>query len=240
MTYLFCILVLVAVIAATWFLGFWNNIIIFVNLLFAAIIASNYFEPVASGFDSLFPTTTYFVDFIAIWMLFIMTYGILRITTDTISRHQMKFHPLLERIGRVASSLVISWVFICFTFFTLQLAPLPVDAIQATPDTKLLVVGPDRMWLSFMHSRSRGALSASIEEWVNPKYDTSTLHPDDQDLNCRVFDSGGEFLIRYHNRRARFATQSTLFVKRSQGESRVKQRKSKGGRGGGRGGRGGR
>ena len=42
---------IILIFLATWFLGFWSNFITLVNTLFAAIFASNFFEPVADMID---------------------------------------------------------------------------------------------------------------------------------------------------------------------------------------------
>ena len=93
-------------------------------------------------------------------------------------------------------------MFIAFTLFSFHMAPLHPDAFQKDVESSTLGFGPDRMWLAFIQSRSRGALSASIEEnLILPKHPKST-HPDDAELDVRVFDPHAQFIDEFHKRRA--------------------------------------
>ncbi|MCP4464490.1 MAG: CvpA family protein, partial [Planctomycetaceae bacterium] len=150
---------IILVLLCTWFMGFWNNVITFVNTIFAACIASNYFEPVADAIDGGTNSSTYLLDFVAIWLLFFLSFVVLRTVTDMLSKHQMNFDKWLEMSGRTVFSLATAWVFVCFMQFSFHTAPFPPGAgnFQARPDSVNFTAAPDRLWLGFMQSRSRGA-----------------------------------------------------------------------------------
>ncbi|MCP4461212.1 MAG: hypothetical protein GY819_00270 [Planctomycetaceae bacterium] len=61
-----------------------------------------------------------------------------------------------------------------------------------------------------MQSRSRGALAAALPNG----YDANQLHPADRDLGAMVFDSKGDFIYKYYNRRLKLSEQETLRVLR--------------------------
>ena len=54
--------------------GLWSNALMFFNVLLAAILATNYFEPVADYFDQMLDAKEhswrYFMDFAALWAVF--------------------------------------------------------------------------------------------------------------------------------------------------------------------------
>jgi hypothetical protein len=214
---LVCLLILAIMIAATWFLGAWNNFLNWVSVLLAGLVATSFYEPVADLLDASYFSYTYMLDFFSLWGLFFLTFGVLRLGTDLLSRYRLKLHAATEIIGRSLFSVWTAWVFLCFALFTLHTAPLPADAFggsfQPTPDSRNFVVGPDRLWLALVHSRSRGALSESISSPWFSEYDLPT-HPDDEGLNVCVFDPQGDFLYKYYARRAEISQLPALRVTR--------------------------
>lgn len=182
---LLCVFLVCAGVA--WYDGFWNATITLVNVLFSAMIATNYFEPLAAWLDSVLPSFTYFMDYIAIWGLFLLTYALLRFTTGKLSERRVKFNMPIEMAGRTIVAVWVSWVMVCFSCATLHVAPLPRTAFRGSFESQpmaanFFATAPDRMWLGFMQSRSRGAFSS----W--------TVHE---------FDKNSEFLFKYAERRYR-------------------------------------
>ena len=199
---------------ALWFLGFWSCALTFVNILLSAMIASNWFEPLADALDGGSSTYTYVLDFSALWLLFFLSFTLLRVATDSLSRMKVEFHPAMDMSMRSVIALASAWVFVCFLQFSFHVAPLPINAFQETPEAANFVGQPDRLWLGFMQSRSQGALAASLTEPLSAEYSKDDLHPDDTGLNSRVFDSTGDFIYKYNNRRETLAGQSKLRVPR--------------------------
>ncbi len=73
------VLVIVALIVSmTWSEGLWSNLLSMLNAFFAAIIATNVFEPAADFMDGQAPSLTYFWDFLMLWLIFGFVFGILR------------------------------------------------------------------------------------------------------------------------------------------------------------------
>lgn len=205
------------VAASLWFSGFWSTLIATVNITLAACFASAFFEPLADqieyGTGSMTPTYTYMIDFVSVWLLFVVAAIFIRGLTDSFSAVRLRFDPVTEMAGRTVMSMIAAWIFICFAHFTLIMAPLPETASRSGS-----MLSPDRIWLGFIQSRSRGALSESKDPGYLQPYETLrgiAEHPDDANLNARVFDPRGLFEQKYLERRARFAQQSTQRVRRN-------------------------
>lgn len=209
MSILYLYLIAALIVGMTWWLGSWNIFINLINFFIAALVASSFFESLAGMLESFDTTYRYFIDFVAIWLLFFITFGLLRLVTDFLTVYQMQMNFWVELPLRTILSLWLAGGFICFTFFTLHLAPLPPENYSSSPQTKLFGFGPDRMWAAFIQSRSRGALSESKNGLFLSEYDLDD-HPDDVGLNCRVFDPFAQFGEKGVERRQQISQNETL------------------------------
>lgn len=183
-------------IAMLWNEGMWNNCITLVNVLFAALVAMNYWEPAADFLNEKMPSYTYVLDFLALWFLFFIAYIVLRGITDAMSKTRVKFAPPVETAGSIVCVLITGWIMVCFTLSSLHTAPLARTAIkgsfQAEPmSNNFLGMAPDRMWLGFVQHRSKNALSNSPPV---------------------VFDERGEYIFKYGGRREKFSQQPNVRV----------------------------
>jgi len=204
------LLVLLATAALVWFQGLWGAALALVNLTIAMLLATNFFEPIASLIDGFDGSFTYLLDFVVLWMVFVFAFAFLRLMTHLMSGTRVKFILPVEMAGRSMLALWCGWLMVCFTAFSLQMAPLnaasPLGAWESPQSGSFLGMAPERMWLGFAHSRSRGALSRGNFSGEN--------HPDDADLNVEAFDPRGEFPIKYHDRRVKYETESEMRVAR--------------------------
>lgn len=191
--------ILFATVAMLWNEGLWSSMLVWFQTLFAALMATNYFEPLARMLDrAMGGSYTYMVDFLALWLIFAVTAGFLRVATALLSRYQVRFRPPVEMGGKICFSLLTGWLFICFTAFTLHTAPLAKhsfgEAFQPTPTSSMMLgLSPDRKWLGFVQSRSRGALS----RWT-----------------VREFDPQSDFIFKYAARREKLESEKGLRVSR--------------------------
>ncbi|MEE2639060.1 MAG: CvpA family protein [Planctomycetota bacterium] len=197
------LLIFLAVGAGCWFAGLWNNLITLVSLIFAGMIATTLFEPLA---DQLEPQVglKYQIDFICLWGIFFVSFGVLRLITELLSSFRVKFNNIVETVGRSLLSFWIAWCFLCFSLFSLHVAPIEpagFGGFQRTPtQNNFMGIGPDRMWLAFVQSRSFGAFAEYKDVGMLPEY-KERLHPDDQNTQSRIFDSTSEFILKYRYRR---------------------------------------
>ena len=206
------LLIFLMCVAALWFQGLWSNVVTLVNLLLAIMLAFNYFEPVAQQLDGLEPSLTYLWDFVALWALFALSFGLLRAVTDMLSRTRVAFDFWVETVGRSITAVWIAWLFIGFICATMHTAPLGPHPLGFQPKPKagnFLGLAPDRHWLGFMQSRSRGALSRG-------ESDRAKLSPLEQDKNAqvRIFDPESRFILKYYQRRVQFAGEPEYRVNR--------------------------
>lgn len=209
MMFLLLLVIFLGTGAAVWFQGLWNAAITLVNMLLAMIVACNYWEPLSTLIEAQGAQPyTYLIDVLVLYLLFAITYGILRACTDAISKRAVKFSLPFEMTGRSLLAIWCGWLMMCFVTFSLQMAPLgSVDPLGAwaTPEAgTFLGMAPDRYWLGFLQSRSRGALSRGNF--------SGTMHPDDAQLNVETFDPNSEFLMKYRHRRVIYSGTESVLV----------------------------
>lgn len=196
------IILFLLVIASTWWFGLWTNFITLVNFFIASLVASSFYEPFATFLAGQMPDYSALADFLALWILFVGVFIVCRTLTDSLAPRQMKFDVVTEMAGRSVLSIWIACVFVAFTTFSFHMAPLHPDAFQADVESSTLGIGPDRMWLAFIQSRSRGALSSSTSSNMLLPSTSKSSHPDDAGMDARVFDPNAKFIDTYHKRRA--------------------------------------
>jgi hypothetical protein len=191
MMFLFLLLVLLGTGAAIWFQGLWSGVVTLVNLILAMVIATSFYEPVVTALEGIgaLASYTYLLDFVVLWIVFAFAFGILRAFTDGLSKSQVSFPTPFEMVGRSVMALFCGWLMVCFVAFSLHFAPLnsptPLGAWTTPAARTLGPVSPDRLWLGFMHSRSKGALGGN------------------------VFDPNADFLLRYRDRRVKYSAEGT-------------------------------
>jgi uncharacterized membrane protein required for colicin V production len=186
--------ILLACVASLFNDGLWSNAIRLVNVILAALLAMNYFEPLAAALDDWQPTYTFVWDFLSLWALFAVFAIILTILTNSLSRVKVKFLKIVDQIGGLVLSLWIGWVMVCFTLTTLHTAPLSHDfaGFAVDKDEKMFLVGPDRLWLAFTQKQSMGMYGHSPAN-APDKY---------------AFDPNAQFMKMYHFRRQKLESKN--------------------------------
>ncbi len=204
----FLLLVILLVVAGLcWISGFWSCVVTLINALLSAMIALNYFEPIAAALTNGNRSYVYIWDVVVFWGLFAFTFGFLRIFTDLLSRQRVKFDIWVEMIGRTITSLWIGYVFVGLFCVSLHIGPLPphpFGSFQKEPySANFFGLSPGRQWFAFMQSRSLGALSqgSKLERSRYP-----------EDKGKRVFDPHSEYILKYYHRRVRLQGESNLRV----------------------------
>lgn len=176
--------------------GMWGNAILLIIVVTAALLAVNYFEPVANKLEVYAGKSyTYLFDFLAMWMVFAIAAGILRAFTEKLSTVKVKFRKPFDQIGGIFLGAWVGWVMVCFTLMSLHTAPLARNflqgAFQPEPQSRMFFgLAPDRQWLGFMQKSSEGAFSAG-----------------------RPFDPFGEYILKYAERRHRFEAEPEARVR---------------------------
>ena len=193
------LLIFFAVVATCFTEGMWSNAVRLINVVTAALLAVNFFEPLARTLDNWQPSYTYLWDFLSLWGLFGISLLIFREITDRVSHVNVRFLKLANRIGGVVFSIWVGWVMVCFTMMTLHTAPLGrnflFEGFSTQTDARMMfgMASPDVEWLGFTQKMSTGAFAGSEE-----------------------FDPRAEFMPKYATRRTdlekRIATSDTLRV----------------------------
>ena len=142
------ILIFLAVGAGCWFSGLWNNVLTLINVIFAGLIATSFFEPLADLLEESMGQYTYWLDMIAVWLLFFVSFGAFRMATELLSQFRVKFNNIVELVGKSILSVWIAWVFVCFSMFTMHLSPVEPAAFggsfQGSPtQTNFMGLGPE-------------------------------------------------------------------------------------------------
>ncbi|MBQ3351723.1 MAG: CvpA family protein [Thermoguttaceae bacterium] len=135
--------------------GIWTNLIRLFNLIFSGLIATTYFETLAGTLEGFAPTYTYLLDFLSIWLVFIVVYAILRELTNRLSLVKVWFPAIIDKWGGVALSIVLGFTMLSFSVFALYTAPLQPGywGIHKSPT----ITGG---WAAFAKMESDGALQA--------------------------------------------------------------------------------
>ncbi len=196
---LLMLLIVVACVACLYTGGLWSNAVMFFNVVTAALLATNLFEWTAGTLSDWLPNAA---DVVALWGLFAVLLFVMRLATDLLSKTRVRFFPWVDQVGGIGFTLATGWVMVCFTMMSLHVAPLPRTAFggafMASPDleTKMLGVGPDRLWLSFVHQQAHGALGRGGKD------------------QAQRDEAWGEFIYRYAHRRKQLEIKKTKMANR--------------------------
>lgn len=200
---LFIIIFVVA--AMLWNEGLWGNAITLVNLILAGLIATNYFEPLAAILDGQMASFTYFWDFLSFWLIFAITFGLMRAVTDKLSKTKVKFKGYVEHPGRVIFALLCGYTFMCIACMSIHLAPLPehpfggafhqaqkvegpVFLVDKELPNHFLGFAPDRQWLQ-------------LTQWLSGEWGALSRWTGFGMWTKRPFDPDNRFLFKYGARR---------------------------------------
>ena len=141
--------------------GMWGASLRLINVVTAGLLATNFWEPVARIMERFGGSSfTYWWDFLALWVVFIVSLLVMRFLTRRLSQVTVRFLSLADRIGGVVFAICVGMVMVSFTTFTLHTAPLGQKFMFGGFDSGKPVIGqPDRKWLGFALKASKGSLS---------------------------------------------------------------------------------
>lgn len=168
--------------------GLWNNTVQLVNVLTAALLAINFWEPVAKLLDGFLPFFTYLWDIAVLWGIFGASLLLFQTITRNASAAKVRFAKIVEQIGSPLCAFLVGWVMVCFTTTTLHTAPLGERFLWGGFDHNsrmLFGLAPDRQFLGCVNFVSRGSLSCFVFE-------------------ARPFDPDHKFMQNYALRRAAY------------------------------------
>ncbi len=167
--WILCLFVLAACVGFLFRDGLWSNAIVLVNVVFAGLLAMNFYEPLAKimtkqseEIQSYAPM----LDFLALWICFVLAAVVFRAATDAVSKVRVRFLKIVDYWGGVVLSLCVGWVMVGFTLTTLHAAPLAQYPVFGTfqPQSNMFfgLLAPDREWLGFTQYESWGPYCRSV------------------------------------------------------------------------------
>jgi uncharacterized membrane protein required for colicin V production len=143
--------------------GLWSNAISLVNILISGLVAFAFYAPLAIYLDEMLDGQyTYLLDFVCIWVLFVVTMLVCRATTGMASGTRMRFKYPIDSVGGPLVALVGAWAMAAFVMATLHTAPMPKEAFSGKLihsdveiDSASSLTAPDLGWLRFIDRVTR-------------------------------------------------------------------------------------
>jgi hypothetical protein len=163
---------------AYWVEGLFTAIVMCFNVMFAGLIAFEFWEPLANLLD---PVLRGYEDALCLVLLFSLALGALRTVTNQLSGTEIDFLPQIQRPGGALFGLITGYLVSGFLVCAIQTLPLHENFMyfdarcDSETDGLRRVLPPDRVWLALMHRAGDTAFSAG--------------HP--------TFDPDGSFELRY-------------------------------------------
>lgn len=160
MSFLFPVLLFFIFIACVAFIfgeGMWSAALRLVNVVTAALLATNLWEPVARLLEGTIGLSfTYWWDFLSLWGIFTVSLLALRFLTRRLSQVKVRFLSLADRIGGVVFAICVGLTMVGFTTFSLHTAPLAEKFLFGGFDPHGRI---NSQWASFVWHASKGPLS---------------------------------------------------------------------------------
>jgi hypothetical protein len=174
--------------------GLWGAALIFFDVLFAGLIAFNFYEPLANLMITQAQILTSYADTLCLLGLFIVTVFTLRIITDMIAPTMVRFPMPLYHLGRFAFGLGASVITMAILILGFETAPVHrkvfgVLGYDSKPPYGLAI---DRLWLAFVQW-------STAVPFASYGWDRNAADPEYKNIN--IFDPEGSWLIVHQNAR---------------------------------------
>jgi len=195
------LLLLAIVGVVTWVVaseGAWGATLNFFCVLFAGLLAMNFFEPTAELLAANVPLGVSWRnrwDFIALMGLFILLVSLFRVGTEQLMPNFLEVHPIAHDGIRWVAAGLTGYVTMAIVLTALHTANLPRTFIGFEPsrDNFLGMAAPDRQWIGFTQYVTEKAYRRG---GTGPIFDGSTVTLTDGE---QIYLPS--FAIRYATRR---------------------------------------
>jgi uncharacterized membrane protein required for colicin V production len=184
--------------------GLWGAALMFFNVLFAAMIAFNFYEPLAKLVDST-GINWGFSDTLCMLGVFCIALVILRMTTETIAPAMVRFPNPVYHAGRLIFSLAGGAVTVAIIILAFHAAPVHKKIFSAVDyeSKPPFGLGLDHLWLGFFQYET-GAVFSNMGKGGRDPYRTYG-----QGGRVNVFDPRAEWLLEHYDKRP-YGVGSTL------------------------------
>ncbi len=175
--------------------GLWGAALMFFDVLFAALITFNFYEPLAKLLAGVHSVVAPFADMVCMLSIFVVSVLLLRLTTETLAPAMVRFPTPVYHAGRLVFAFGASAVTFAIILLALETAPvhkkvLYVYDYQAAPPFKM---GLDRQWLGFFQYTT-GLVFADFGAGKPDPYATYKNRP-------KLFDPRAEWLLQHQEAR---------------------------------------
>src|SRR5262245_53293954 len=196
----FGIFLVLIVAIVTWCVaseGAWGAGLTFLCVVFAGLLAMNFFEPVADLFGPAGSMMWDYADFVSLLGLFALFVFLGRLATDSISPTQIHYDARIYNAARWLFALATGYTTMAIVPTALHTAPLPRSFLGFSPERNNLfdIAAPDRQWLGFTQRVSEKILVTGAV-FDGPRYA-------EPETTQEIWPS---FPIRYATRRQDYAT----------------------------------
>jgi hypothetical protein len=176
--------------------GLWGSALMFFNVLFGAMVAFNFYEPLASMLDRT-GINWGFSDTLCMLGLFCVTVVILRLTTETIAPVMVRFPTALFHIGRLVFGVAGAAVTMAIVILAFHAAPVDKKIFSVIRhDTKPpWGLGLDHQFLGFFQHETGD---------VFVRYGVGQRDPHHQfghGARLQLFDPRAEWLLKHYDAR---------------------------------------
>jgi hypothetical protein len=197
---IFGIILLVVIAVVTWCVaseGAWGAGLTFLCVVFAGLLAMNFFEPVAGLLDGMGTWMKDYSDLFALVGLFTLFVFLGRLATDNIAPTEIEYDARVYNVARWLLGLATGYVTMAILLTAVHTAPLPRNFLGFSPERDNLfdIAAPDRQWLGFTQRVSEKILA------TGRIFDGPVFNAPETDQ--RVWPS---FPIRYASRRQDYST----------------------------------
>jgi hypothetical protein len=156
-------LILVGIIAlVAWLVaseGAHGAAVTFVATLLSGLLATNFFEPLATFLAGMLRDYDHYMDLIAFLGVFAICVTLLRVLAEQLQPTQLELYGTIYEPLRWASAVGTGYIVMALVAVSLHLAPMGRDFLGFTPERKnLFGMSPDRQWLGFSQYVSEKSL----------------------------------------------------------------------------------
>jgi len=131
--------------------GAWGAGHSFLCVLLAALVAMNFFEPLASFLGGIVPAYRNYMDVIALVGLFVGLTFALRLGAEHLTPVYIGLPSTLDQVGKWLFGALTGYLTTAFLLAALHTAPLPREFMGFKPErNNFFGMAPDRQWLGFV------------------------------------------------------------------------------------------
>ncbi len=166
------LIIVVLIAGMTWALtseGLWGSALMFFNVMFAGLIAFNFYEPLAAKLAGT-GYLTGFADTLCLMGIFVVALTLLRLTTETLAPAMVRFPAPVYQVGRFAFGVAAAAMTIAILLVAFETAPVhkKVFGTIGYDNRPPFGLALDRKWLAFVQYTSGQVFAARAADKHDP------------------------------------------------------------------------